>query len=176
MTVEERLADLRRVVDEARAMPMSASVMVNRTELLQRLEDLEAEVRHALADAAQVTAAKDDVVGEGRREAEGLVAQARDEQARIASESEVARTAHGQAADEVERARQESDALRAETDAYVDHKLAGFEVALERTLDTVRRGRQRLAAREGAGERLVGPDGPEGAEGGEEAGERGGFW
>ena len=177
MSVDDRLADLRRVVEEARTLPMSASVMVNRTELLERLEELEREVRHALSDAAEVTAAKDEVVDEGRREAEGLVAQARDEQHRMASEAEVARTAREQASDEVDRAREESEALRRETDAYVDHKLAGFEVALERTLDTVRRGRQRLAARETAGERALGPADPgDPTEGGDAGEEGGGFW
>jgi cell division septum initiation protein DivIVA len=177
MSVEDRLADLRRVVEEARTMPMSASVMVNRTELLERLEELERAIRHALSDAAEVTAAKDEVVDEGRREAEGLVASARDEQHRMASESEVARTAREQASDEVVRARKEAEALREETDAYVDHKLAGFEVALERTLDTVRRGRQRLAALETSGERTVGPGDPDAPAPGEDGGgEGGGFW
>ena len=151
MSVEDRLGDLRRLVDEGRAMPMSASVMVNRHDLLQRLDELEHAVREALAEADRVTAAKDAVVDEGRREAESLVAQARDEQLRMASATEVARQAQEQADDEVTRARTEAAALREETDAYVDHQLAGFEVALERTLDTVRRGRQRLAVRAAPG-------------------------
>ena len=151
MSVEDRLGDLRRLVDEGRAMPMSASVMVNRNDLLQRLDDLERAVREALADADRVTADKDAVVDEGRREAESLVAQARDEQLRMASATEVARQAQEQADDELARARTEAAALREETDAYVDHQLAGFEVALERTLDTVRRGRQRLAVRDAPG-------------------------
>ena len=179
MSVEDRLADLRRLVDEGRAMPMSASVMVNRSDLLARLDDLEAAVRDALAEADRVTAARDQVVDEGRREAESLVAQARDEQARMASATEVARQAQEQADDEVERARTEAAALREETDAYVDHKLAGFEVALERTLDTVRRGRQRLAARDVPGTRdadeAAAPSSGAGGSEEDDAG-GGGFW
>jgi hypothetical protein len=41
-------------------------------------------------------------------------------------------------------AKTEAEALRAETDEYVDAKLANFEITLERTLEAVRRGRQRL--------------------------------
>jgi hypothetical protein len=46
---------------------------------------------------------------------------------------------------EVDLARREAEALRKEADDYVDAKLAYFEVALEKILDTVRRGRRRLA-------------------------------
>jgi len=132
-------------------MPMSASVMVNRDELSGHLDALARAVHEALAEAHEVTASKDDVVDEGRRAAEGLVAAAQDEQQRLASESEVLRTAREQAGDEVGEARRAAEALREEADAYVDHKLAGFEVALERTLETVRRGRERLAARDAPG-------------------------
>jgi cell division septum initiation protein DivIVA len=179
MSVEDRLGDLRRLVDEGRAMPMSASVMVNRHDLLQRLDDLERAVREALAEADQVTAARDAVVDEGRREAESLVAQAREEQLRMASATEVAREAQERADDELARARTEAAALREETDAYVDHQLAGFEVALERTLDTVRRGRQRLAVRDAPGttdaDRSSDPPSAPGAADEEDEG-AGGFW
>jgi cell division septum initiation protein DivIVA len=175
VSVEDRLADVRRLVEEARTMPMSASVMVNRDDLLTRLAALEAEVRQALAEAEQVTADKDGVVDEGRREAEGLLASARDEQQRLASETEVLRTAQEQADTQVDDARREADALREEADAYVDHKLAGFEVALERTLETVRRGRERLASRESTGRR-VDPDAEAAPAQEDGSPDDGGFW
>jgi len=180
VSVEDRLADLRGLLAEARTMPMSASVMVNRTELLEQLESLERAVRDALADARDVAAARDQVVAGGQREAEGLVAAAHDERERMASETEVLRSARERADEEVDEARRAAQALREEADAYVDHKLAGFEVALERTLDTVRRGRQRLAARGAPGTRIADPDADAANGPGDETGQSdttdSGFW
>ena len=41
----------------------------------------------------------------------------------------------------------DANGLRKETDDYVDEKLATFEITLERTIEAVRRGRERLAGR-----------------------------
>ena len=47
----------------------------------------------------------------------------------------------------VARLAREADELRKETDEYVDAKLANFEITLARTMEAVRRGRERLAGR-----------------------------
>lgn len=149
MSVHDRIAELRRVVEDARSMPMSASAVVNRAELLALIDALADAARAELAEAADVVAAKDDVVGQGHRQVDDLLTEARDEQQRLASETEVLQQAREQAAAELAAARDEAAAMRREADDYVDTKLAGFEVALERSLETVRRGRERLA---GSGE------------------------
>ena len=148
-SLEQLLTELRQVVEEARSMPMSASAVVNRAELLAMIGQVEAAAQAELADAADVLSAKDDVVGQGHREAGELVAEARDRQKELASETEVLQHAREQAEAELATARREAEAIRKEADEYVDTKLAGFEVALERSLETVRRGRERLAAGDG---------------------------
>jgi hypothetical protein len=145
VSVHDRIAELRAAVADARSMPMSSSAVVNRAELLSMIDDLAAAARAELAEAAGVVAAKDDVVGQGHRHVDELLTEARDEQQRLASETEVLQQAREQAAAELAAARQEVEAMRREADDYVDTKLAGFEVALERSLETVRRGRERLA-------------------------------
>lgn len=157
-TLSQLVAELRRLVEGARSMPMSASVVMNRSEVLGVLDDLAEAARVELAEAAEVLSAKDDVVGLGRREADELVAQGRDQQRLLATESEVLQHAREQAETELAAARQQADALRREVDDYVDTKLAGFEVALERSLETVRRGRERLAAGDGTGATGLAPD------------------
>jgi hypothetical protein len=46
----------------------------------------------------------------------------------------------------VEDAEAEGRQMRHEAEDYVDQKLAGFEIVLDRTIKTVRTGRERLAA------------------------------
>lgn len=147
MDVHAKLAEIRRVVEGARSMPMSASAVVNRGELLAMLEELREGLDTALSDAQKVLADRDGIVDDGRREAEQIIADAREDRERITSDTEVFRLAKRRADEVLEQAHAETEGLRHETDDYVDQKLANFEITLERTIEAVRRGRERLAGR-----------------------------
>jgi cell division septum initiation protein DivIVA len=142
--VQARLAELRRVIEEARSMPMSASAVVNRAELLGLVDEISAGLETAFADSARVVSERDAVVVGGREEADRIVADARSERDRLIEESHLHQDAQREAAKIVDRARAEADAVRRETDDYVDAKLAHFEITLERTSEAVRRGREQL--------------------------------
>lgn len=128
-------------------MPMSASAVVHRAELLQLLDDLNEGLEVALSDAQKVIADRESVVDEGQRLADQIVQDARNERDRIVSDTEVFRVAKRRADEVLEQARTESEGLGMETDDYVDGKLATFEITLERTMEAVKRGRERLAGR-----------------------------
>jgi cell division septum initiation protein DivIVA len=145
--VQEKLGEIRKVVDEARSMPMSASVMINRGDLLFHLEELEKGMAQALSDATSLVATRDEVVGEGQETAAELINQAQLERERIVSDTEVYKLAKREAETLIANAKVEAEALRKEADDYVDGKLANFEITLERTLDAVKRGRDRLLGR-----------------------------
>lgn len=147
MDVRRKLAEVRQAIEQARSMPMSASVVVNRAELLELLDELQSEVDTALSGSDDVVRERDDVIAEGRREADQIVADARHERDRLVSDTELFRAAQRRADDVTEEARKEADELRKETDHYVDSKLATFEITLERTIEEVKRGRERLAGR-----------------------------
>lgn len=128
-------------------MPMSASVVVNRAELLEKLGELEAAMDEAFEEASRVQRQRDEIVADGRREAEHIIADARNERDRLVSDTEVFRLAQRRADEVLAEARVEADGLRKDTDDYVDGKLANFEITLERTIEAVKRGRERLAGR-----------------------------
>ena len=145
--VHAKLAEIRRVVEEARSMPMSASAVVNRSELLGLVEELEGGLSAAFGDAAEIVSHREEVIDDGRREAERIIADAESERDRIVSDTEVFRLAKRRADDLLVNAETEASELRKETDDYVDEKLANFEITLEHTIEAVKRGRNRLADR-----------------------------
>ncbi len=128
-------------------MPMSASAVVNRAELLAMIDELSGAVETAFSDSQQVLADRESVVDAGRREAEQIVSDAQNEREKIISDTDVYKVAKREADHIVDQARAEADELRKETDDYVDAKLANFEITLERTTEAVKRGRERLAGR-----------------------------
>jgi cell division septum initiation protein DivIVA len=145
--VHSKLDELLALVSEARSMPMSASCILNRAEVLTLLDEMRELLPEELHHAETVLEEREAVVAEGRREAERLIEDARAEQARLVSQQEVVQEAHAYAVQVVEAARAEAERVRVETDEYVDAKLAGFEVALTKTLAAVTRGREKLARR-----------------------------
>ena len=147
MDVHAKVAEIRQLVATARAMPMSASCVLSRPEMLDHLDELAQMLTHALGDADRITGERAAVVDQGRREAEQIVADARLEREKLVSDTEVYRIAR-RAADEVlGEAREEAAVLRRETDDYVDERLASLELSLHKTLEAVGRGRSRLQGR-----------------------------
>jgi cell division septum initiation protein DivIVA len=145
--VRVKLAEIRQAVEQARSMPMSASAVVNRGELLEMIRELEVELEQAFSEADRIQRQRDEVVEDGRREADHIIADARNERDRLVSDTEVFRAAQRRSEEVVAEARAEADGLRKETDDYVDARLATFEITLDRTIEEVRRGRERLAGR-----------------------------
>ena len=140
----ERIAELRAAIEEARAMPMSASAVINRAEVLELIDAVSAAADGAFTEAAGVVEDRQAVVDAGHAEAAEILRQARVESDRLVSDSHVYQVAQEKAAEIVEAAEREAAELRAETDRYVEDKLANFELVLDRTLDVVRRGRTRI--------------------------------
>ena len=147
MDVHAKLAEIRRVVEDARSMPMSASAVVNRAEMLALLDELGGALDAAFSDASRVVADRDSVVDDGRKEAERILEDARSERESIVSDTEVYRVAKREADELLTSAHRESAELRKETDDYVDSKLANFEVVLNKTLRAVEKGRAKISGR-----------------------------
>ena len=130
MDLAARLEQLDELMREAKSMPLSSSVLVNREELLAK----------------------------ARHDGEQIVEQAHEEQLRMARKEEVVARATTEADRVVSDSEERARSMRAEAEDYVDAKLAQFEnsirkileasqastKSLNRTLDQVELGRERL--------------------------------
>jgi ABC-type transporter Mla subunit MlaD len=141
------LDEITELVETARAMPMSASCVVNRSELLALLDELRDKMPAALAEADEVLQEREAVLDDGRREAEETVAAAEQERQRLLSQHDLVAQAQEEAGRITEEARYQADAMRMEVEDYVDAKLANFEIVLNKTLVAVARGREKLSGR-----------------------------
>lgn len=142
--VEAKLFQLERVVGEAKTVPLSASVMINRSELDGLVADLREALPDELTQARWVIKERDDILERAQVDADDILDQARAEQARMVSEQEVVRQAESEAQRIVTDAREHARRIRLEAEDYVDAKLANFEVVLNKTLGAVERGRAKL--------------------------------
>jgi F0F1-type ATP synthase membrane subunit b/b' len=148
-TTEEKLANLRELILNARSMPMSASCVVNRGEVLAAIDDVIENLPDEIADAQHVLDRSEAKIAEGQAEAGRILADAREHAARLAQHSEVVRVAEAEAERMRLDAQDEAAALRRETDAFIDSRMAGFESVLHKTASQVKTARSRLAERSG---------------------------
>ncbi|GAA2279737.1 hypothetical protein GCM10010145_45930 [Streptomyces ruber] len=144
MDVQKKLDEIVATVSGARAMPMSASCVINRADLLALLEELRAALPGSLAEARELIGDRDQMVEQARQEAERIIEGAHAQRGSLISDTEVARRSQAEADRILAEARQEAEEIRAEADDYVDSKLANFEVVLTKTLGSVGRGREKL--------------------------------
>ncbi|GAA3818842.1 hypothetical protein GCM10022403_060240 [Streptomyces coacervatus] len=144
MDVQNKLDEIVAAVSGARSMPMSASCVVNRAELLSMLEEVRAALPGSLAQAQELIGDREQMVEQARQEADRIIGQAHAERGSLISDTEVARRSQAEAERILSEARQEAEEIRAEADDYVDSKLANFEVVLTKTIGSVGRGREKL--------------------------------
>jgi cell division septum initiation protein DivIVA len=156
--VQGKLDEIITLVETAKGKALSGSAaVVDRGALLSALEDLRALLpaemsearsllreRESVQDAARIQA--DELLGNARAEADRIVADARQELARLVSESAVVEEADRVAAEITTEAEAQAVRMRRQTDAYIDASLARFEDLLSSSLETVARGRARVAA------------------------------
>jgi vacuolar-type H+-ATPase subunit H len=142
--VQKKLDEIVTAVSSARSMPMSASCVVNRAELLALLEEVRAALPDSLAQAQELIGDREQMVEQARQEAERIISTAHAERGSLISDTEIARRSQAEADRILAEARKEAEEIRAEADDYVDSKLANFEVVLTKTIGSVGRGREKL--------------------------------
>ncbi|MBX5448359.1 MAG: hypothetical protein IRZ27_07530 [Acidothermus cellulolyticus] len=144
MELTEKLDEIVAHIEGARSVPMSASCIVNRAQLLAMLDELRELLPEELRRAQHILAERDQVIAEGRREAERIIEEALRERAQLVAESEIHRAAAEEAERLLDEARREAGEMRREVDDYIDTRLANFEIVLNKTLAAVLRGREKL--------------------------------
>lgn len=146
----EKLASAITLVEEARGVPLSASCVVHRGEMLELLDEARAALPPDFESAKKLLSARDAIIEEGRLSAEQMISMAREDVARMVEQTSIVQLARDEARKVLDDAREQASQEKAEVEEYIDGRLATLEVILNKTQDAVARGRERLA---GAGDK-----------------------
>jgi len=165
--VELMLRRLHELVGSARPMPLSTSVMINRDEVLDLLDETIERLPDELRAARWLLKEREEYLAKVRREGDDILDQARTRAERMVQRTEVVKASEARARKIVDAANDEASRLKNEVEDFCDQKLASFEIVLERTIKMVGAGRQKLQGSLNTGEvPAVGPryddDGPDG--------------
>lgn len=140
----DRLDDL---LHNAKAVPLTDQVRIDREEIFDILDQMRATIPDEVKQARWIVKERQEMLGEAKREVDRLLADAREQAVREASETEIKRIAERQAEDIVDEARRTAWDTKLEMDDWADGILATLDTNLDRFLSAARRGRQGLQER-----------------------------
>ena len=140
----DRLDDL---LHNAKAVPLTNQVRIDREEIFDILDEMRATIPEEVKQARWIVKERQEMLGEATREVDRLLAEAREQAVREASQTEIVKIAERQAQDIVDEARRTAWETKLEMDDWADGILATLDTNLDRFLSAVRRGRQGLQER-----------------------------
>jgi hypothetical protein len=132
-------------IEEARSVPLSRDgALVNRQEMMNLLNELKAKLPPDILHAQHLLENKEAVINEGRLAGQAIIEEAKHEANRLISQTEIVQEANLRAQDILRQVDEELAKMRHQTDEYIDVKLANFEESLQKTMQVVKRGREKI--------------------------------
>jgi hypothetical protein len=151
MDLIERIDELQLLIEEAKAVPLSSSAVINRDEFLELLAQLKETVPEEVRQARWMARDRDELLARARKESERIITEAAEQRDRLLSRTEIVHAAQREAERLIDEAKERCAKMRVEAEDYIDQKLAAFEILLNKTLTTVGRGREQLRGERNTG-------------------------
>ncbi|HVG88100.1 MAG: ATPase [Gaiellales bacterium] len=133
------------MVQNAKSVPMTDQVRIDREEIWEIIDQMRSTIPEEIKQARWIVKERQEMLAEAKREAERLVNEAREQAGREASQQEVVKLAERQAHELLEQARGRERETRLAAEDYADGILEHLEVNLGKFLTAVQRGREQLA-------------------------------
>ena len=138
------------LVHNARAVPLTDQVRIDREAIYDLLDQMRSTIPEEIKQARWIVKERQEMLAEAKREAERIVKESRERQTQLVSQQEVTKQAERQAEDIIEDARAREREIRLGAEDYADEILNTLEVNLSKFIAAVQRGRDRLQGREEA--------------------------
>lgn len=145
--VMDLIETLHTMVSEAWGVPLgNDKCIVEREKFLGILNEIKTAMPVELAEAKRLVSARDEFIGNAKREAESIRKSAEDRARAVMEEQEIVRAAKAHSAELVANAEYKSKELRRVASEYVDELLSRTEQSVSTALDAINRSRSGFRA------------------------------
>ena len=127
----DKLDDL---VHNAKAVPLTDQVRLDREEIYEILDQMRATIPEEIKQARWIVKERQEMLAEAKRECDRIVQEAREQAVREASQTEIVKLAERQADDIVDDAKRKARETRLEMEDWADSILSTLEVNLDKFL------------------------------------------
>lgn len=144
MDVLELIDKLDDLIHNARAVPLTDQVRIDREAIYELLDEMRSTIPEEVKQARWIVKERQEMLAEAKREAERIVKDARQKQEELISDQEVTRQAERAAEEIVQDAKDREREIRLGAEDYADDVLAMLEGNLSKFIAAVRRGRDQV--------------------------------
>lgn len=145
--IEDIISALYDMVQDARGLPLGADkCILERDKVLDMLDEIIAQLPAELKQARTIVESRNELIGQARREAEGLIRQAQDQAAKMVEEEAIYLEAKRQCQEMVLQTQGRLAELRKASNDYMDDALRRTEEAIAMSLEDVRDTRTKFKA------------------------------
>ena len=145
--IEDIISALYDMVQDARGLPLGADkCILERDKVLDMLDEIIAQLPAELKQARTIVESRNELIGQARREAEGLIRQAQDQAAKMVEEEAIYIEAKHQCQEMVLQTQNRLSELRKASNDYMDDALRRTEEAIAMSLEDVRDTRTKFKA------------------------------
>ncbi|MBO5867572.1 MAG: hypothetical protein J6Q54_01530 [Oscillospiraceae bacterium] len=138
-TIEDIISALYDMVQDARALPLGADkCILERDKVLDMLDEIIAQLPAELKQARTIVESRNELIGQARREAEGLIREAQERAAQLVQEEAIYQEAKRQCQEMVQQTQSRMAELRRVSNEYMDDALRRTEEAIAMSLEDVR--------------------------------------
>ena len=145
--IEDIISALYTMVEDARALPLGADkCILERDKVLDMLDEIIAQMPNELKQSRAIVESRNELIGQARREAEGIVRDAQKQAEELVSEQAIYLEAKRQCQEMIEAAQGRIEQLKQASNAYMDDALRATEETIAQSLADVRETRARFQA------------------------------
>ena len=156
--IEDIITALYDMIQDARALPLGADkCILERDTVLDMLDEIIAQLPGELKQSRTIVESRNELIGQARREAEGLIREAQAKAAKMVEEEAIYQEAKRQCQELVLQTQTRMAELRKASNDYMDDALRRTEEAINMSLQDVRDTRVKFKALVAAQEKNAAP-------------------
>ena len=145
--MEELITSLYDMIQDARAMPLSADkCVIEREKALDILDELTAQMPGELKQSRTIVESRNELISQARRESETIIRQAQEQAQQLVTREAVYQEAKRQGEDMIRQAQARIRELRKASNDYMEDTLRRTEEAIAQSLGEVRDTRAKFRA------------------------------
>ena len=145
--IEEIIGALYTMVEDARALPLGADkCILERDKVLDMLDEILAQMPAELKQSRAIVESRNELIGQARREAEGIVRQAQQKASEMVAEQAIYIEAKRQCKEMYDQTQNRINELKKVSNAYMDDALRRTQEAIAQSLAEVQDTRAKFRA------------------------------
>ena len=145
--IEDIIGALYTMVEDARALPLGADkCILERDKVLDMLDEILAQMPAELKQSRAIVESRNELIGQARREAEGIVRQAQQKASELVSEQAIYQEAKRQCKEMYDQTQKRINELKKVSNTYMDDALRRTQEAIAQSLAEVQDTRAKFRA------------------------------